>query len=78
VAVFERAGFLVYEDELYVRDADGWRSGSLEEARAARYGERSAGAVLLAELHPVTVAGKLRLAARDVRHRGDARRSTAS
>jgi SAM-dependent methyltransferase len=78
VAVFERAGFLVYEDELYVRDADGWRSGSLEEARAARYGESSAGAVLLAELHPVTVAGKLRLAARDVRHRGDARRSTAS
>ena len=26
IAVFERAGFLVYEDELYVRDDDGWRS----------------------------------------------------
>src|SRR5436305_824446 len=31
VAVFERAGFLVYEDELYVHAADGWRSASLEE-----------------------------------------------
>jgi SAM-dependent methyltransferase len=80
VAVFEREGFLVYEDELYVRTAVGWRSGSLEEARAARYGEGGpgAGAVLLAELHPATVGGKLRLAARDVKHRGDARRSTAS
>lgn len=78
IAMFERAGFLVYEDELYLRDAEGWRSGSLEEARAARYGADGpgAGAVLLAELHPGTVAGKLRLAVRDVRHRDDPRRST--
>jgi O-antigen chain-terminating methyltransferase len=78
IDVFERAGFLVYEDELYVRDADGWRGGSLEEARAARYGSGGpgAGAVLLAELHPDTVGGKLRLAVRDVRHRDDVRRST--
>jgi SAM-dependent methyltransferase len=74
------AGFLVYEDELYRRHADGWRSATLEEARGARYGERGpgAGAVLLAELHPSSVGRKLRLAARDVKHRGDARRSTAS
>jgi len=80
VAVFERAGFLVYEDELYRRHADGWRSATLEEARGARYGERGpgAGAVLLAELHPSSVGRKLRLAARDVKHRGDARRRTAS
>src|SRR3954454_15990378 len=40
IAVFERAGFLVYEDDLYVRSADnGWRSATLEEARDARYGE---------------------------------------
>jgi SAM-dependent methyltransferase len=78
IDAFERAGFLVYEDELYVRDADGWRSAALDEARAARYGSDGpgAGAVLLAELHPDTVGGKLRLAVRDVRHRDDVRRST--
>ena len=78
VTVFERAGFLVYEDELYVRDADGWRSATPGEARRARYGEGGpgAGAVLLAELHPETVGGKLRLAVRDVRHRDAPRRST--
>jgi SAM-dependent methyltransferase len=78
VAVFERAGFLVYEDELYVHGDDGWRSGSLAEARAARYagGGAGAGAVLLAELHPDSLGGKVRLAVRDVRHRGDIRRST--
>src|SRR4051812_7517531 len=78
VAVFERAGFLVYEDELYVRDADGWRSASLEEANGARYGESGpgAGAVLLAELHPETVGGKLLLAVRDARHGDAPRRST--
>jgi O-antigen chain-terminating methyltransferase len=78
VAVFERAGFLVYEDELYRRDADGWRSATLEEARGARYGEGGlgAGAVLLAELHPATVGGKLRLVVRDARHGDAPRRST--
>jgi len=78
VAVFERAGFLVYEDELYARGDDGWRSASLDEARAARYGAGGpgAGAVLLAELHPESVGGKLRLAVRDVRHRDEIRRST--
>jgi len=76
IAVFERAGFLVYEDELYVHGDDGWRSATLDEARAARYGGSSAGAVLLAELHPGTVGGKVRLAVRDVRHRDEIRRST--
>jgi SAM-dependent methyltransferase len=80
VAIFERSGFLVYEDELYVRGADGWQTASLDEARAARYGAGGpgAGAVLLAELHPETVGGKLRLAVRDVRHRDDVRRSTVT
>ena len=76
IAVFERAGFVVYEDELYVRTPDGWRSATLEEARGASYGEHTAGAVLLAELHPSSAGEKLRLAVRDVRHRGDVRRST--
>jgi SAM-dependent methyltransferase len=78
IAVFERGGFLVYEDELYVRSADGWRSATLEEARDASYGESGpgAGAVLLAELHPETVGGKLRLVVRDARHGDAPRRST--
>jgi SAM-dependent methyltransferase len=78
IALFERAGFLVYEDELYVRNADGWRSASLDEGRAARYGSGGpgAGAVLLAELHPDSFGEKMRLAVRDVRHRDEVRRST--
>jgi SAM-dependent methyltransferase len=76
IAVFERAGFLVFEDELYLRDGDGWRTATLAEARAARYGENGAGAVLLAELRPARVAEKLRLAVRDMRHRDAPRRST--
>src|SRR4030088_2842588 len=38
IAVFERSGFLVYEDELYLRAANGWRRASLAEAGAALYG----------------------------------------
>ena len=78
IDVFERAGFVVYEDELYVRAPDGWRTATLDEARHARYGEHTAGAVLLAELHPSSAGEKLRLAVRDVRHRGDIRRSTST
>jgi SAM-dependent methyltransferase len=73
---FERSGFVVYEDELYVRGGDGWHTASLEEARNARYLEHGAGAVLLAELRPGSFGGKMRLAVRDVRHAGEIRRST--
>ena len=75
---FERSGFVVYEDELYVRDGDGWRTASLQEARDAAYLEGGAGAVLLAELRPGSFGGKVRLAVRDVRHAGEIRRSTLS
>jgi hypothetical protein len=78
IDVFERAGFVVYEDELYVHELDGWRTATLAEARAARYGEHHAGAVLLAELHPASVGEKLRLAVRDVRYRDEIRRSTSA
>jgi SAM-dependent methyltransferase len=80
IARFERCGFLVYEDELYARGADGWRTATPADAHAARYGAGGpgAGAVLLAELHPDTVGGKLRLAVRDVRHRDEIRRSTVA
>jgi SAM-dependent methyltransferase len=76
IELFERCGFLVYEDELYLRRADGWRTATLAEAQTARYADHGAGAVLLAELRPGTVGEKLRLAVRDVRHRDVARRST--
>ncbi len=63
-----------------MRAPHGWRTASLAEARAARYnaGGPGAGAVLLAELHPDSFGGKMRLAVRDVRHRDDVRRSTVS
>jgi SAM-dependent methyltransferase len=80
IAVFERAGFIVYEDELYLHAANGWRRASLAEATSARYGAGGpgAGAVLLAELHPDSFGGKMRLAMRDVRHRDEIRRSTVA
>jgi len=80
VALFERCGFLVFEDELYVRGSDGWRSATAAEARTARYGgdeaSPGAGAVLVAELRPRSVGERLRLALRDARHRDAPRRST--
>ncbi len=75
VDLFERAGFFIFEDELYVY-GDGWRTATLDEAREARYEGPGAGAVLLAELRRDTLGGKLRLAVRDVRHRDEVRRST--
>ena len=80
IASFERCGFLVYEDELYVHEADGWRTASPADVSGARYGAAGpgAGAVLLAELHPDTLGGKMRLAVRDVRHRDEIRRSTVA
>jgi SAM-dependent methyltransferase len=80
IALFERCGFLVYEDELYVHEADGWRTATSADASRARYGVGGpgAGAVLLAELHPDTFGGKMRLAVRDVRHRDEIRRSTVA
>ena len=78
IVLFQRAGFVVFEDELYLRDdAEGWRSATLAEVGTAQYrGDDGAGAVLLAELRPSTVGTKLRLAVRDVRHREAPRRST--
>jgi len=73
---FEGAGFLVFEDELYVRNRESWRTATLAEAQDARYGDEGAGAVLLAELRPARLGERVRLAVRDVRHRDVARRST--
>jgi SAM-dependent methyltransferase len=80
IDLFERAGFVVFEDELYVRAADGWRAGTLAEAEQARYGSGGpgAGAVLLAELRPARMREKLRLLVRDARSQGEPRRSTVA
>lgn len=74
---FSRAGFVVFEDELYELGKDGWSSVP-ELTPGVRYGARGPGAsaVLCAELHPGSVSERLRLALRDRRHRGDVRRVT--
>jgi SAM-dependent methyltransferase len=78
VGLFERCGFLVYEDELYLHGEDGWRSATPDEVRGVAYGSTGpgAGAVLLAELRPRTIGARLRLVVRDAKHRDEPRRST--
>ena len=80
IELFERNGFVVFEDELYAHGLDGWRTASLAEAAAARYGTPGpgAGAVLLAELRPSRLSEKIRLAVRDRRLPDEPRRSTAT
>ena len=77
IRLFEDAGFVVFEDELYLHADDGWRTATPAEADAARYGSSGpgAGAVLLAELRPSRLSEKIRLAVRDVRRHGEPRRS---
>jgi hypothetical protein len=74
---FERAGFLVWEDELYELGVDGWRSVT-ELSPGLKYGDRGPGAsaVLCAELRPRRISARLRLAVRDRRYPDDARRAT--
>jgi hypothetical protein len=74
---FERAGFLVFEDELYELTEAGWRSVS-RLSPGLRYGDRGPGAsaVLCAELRPGSVGERIRLAVRDRRHAGEVRRVT--
>jgi O-antigen chain-terminating methyltransferase len=74
---FERAGFLVFEDELYARANERWRSVDAATAAVMKYGEGGpgAGAVLVAELRPARLSQRLRLTVRDARHREVPRRS---
>ena len=78
IALFEPCGFHDYEDELYARGDDGWRTATVAEASAADYRDDGAGAVLLAELRPANFGERARLAVRDVRHRDTPRRSTTA
>jgi SAM-dependent methyltransferase len=77
IARFERAGFLVWEDELYELGADGWRSVP-ELSPGLTYGSLGPGAsaVLCAELRPRHLSARLKLAVRDRRYAGDVRRVT--
>ena len=74
---FERAGFLVFEDELYELTDDGWRSVP-QLSPGLHYGDRGPGAsaVLCAELRARSLGERLRLAVRDRRHGDDVRRVT--
>jgi len=74
---FERAGFVVFEDELYELGEAGWRSVP-QLSPGLRYGDRGPGAsaVLCVELRPGNLGERLRLAVRDRRHRGETRRVT--
>jgi Methyltransferase domain len=74
---FQRAGFLVWEDELYELGSEGWRSVT-ELTPGLKYGDRGPGAsaVLCAELRPSRISARLRLAVRDRRYPDDPRRAT--
>ena len=73
---FERAGLVIWEDELYELGDDGWRSVPALSP-GLRYGERGPGAsaVLCTELRPKSFSATVRLAVRDRRYR-DVRRVT--
>ncbi len=75
---FRDAGFLVFEDELYELTPAGWRSVTLLTP-GLRYGDRGPGAsaVLCAELRRSRIAERLRLWARDRRHRDVTRRAVS-
>ena len=67
VALFRRAGFLVFEHEVYSLGTDGWRAAPNFEPSGVRFVGDHAAAVLCAELHPATLARRAREAARKLR-----------
>ena len=73
---FEAAGCVIWENELYELDSDGWRSVT-GLSPGLGYGDRGPGAsaVLCAELRPRSLAARARLALRDRRYRDEPRRA---
>ncbi len=69
LALFERAGFLVFEHEVYALGEDGWGTAPDFAPAGVRFGETHANAVLCAELHPATLGRRAREAARRLRRR---------
>jgi hypothetical protein len=67
IGLFERAGFVVYEDELYADTPDGWRAVLAADGTAV---------LLCAELRPDRLGTRVRLAFRDRRHPDEPRRAT--
>lgn len=65
--LFERAGFLVFEHEVYELGPDGWRSAPDFDPAGVRFAGDHAGAVLCAELHPATLGRRAREAVRRLR-----------
>jgi hypothetical protein len=62
--LFERAGFVVFEHEVYALGADGWEAAPELEAAGVLFASTHANAVLCAELHPATVRRRARKALR--------------
>ena len=67
LSLFERAGFLVFEHEVYALGADGWRSEPEFDPAGIRFAGDHASAVLCAELHPATLGRRAREAVRRLR-----------
>ncbi|HEV8249046.1 MAG TPA: methyltransferase domain-containing protein [Gaiellaceae bacterium] len=67
LALFERAGFLVFEHETYALGGEGWRSEPGFEPAGVRFAGDHAAAVLCAELHPATLGRRAREALRRLR-----------
>jgi SAM-dependent methyltransferase len=67
LALFERAGFLVFEHEVYALGPDGWYAAPGFEPSGVRFAGEHASAVLCAELHPATLGKRAREALRRLR-----------
>ncbi|MEX0674334.1 MAG: hypothetical protein WD067_06135, partial [Gaiellaceae bacterium] len=66
LSLFEDAGFLVFEHEVYMLTHEGWASEPAFEPAGVRFAGTHAGAVLCAELHPATLRRRAREAVRRV------------
>jgi len=66
LALFEDAGFLVFEHEVYVLTHEGWASEPAFDPAGVRFAGTHASAVLCAELHPATLRRRAREAVRRV------------
>jgi SAM-dependent methyltransferase len=67
IELFEGAGFVVYEDELYVDTPEGWQTAAPTDGATA---------LLCAELRPDRLGTRVRLAFRDRRRPDEPRRAT--
>jgi SAM-dependent methyltransferase len=67
LTLFERAGFLVFEHELYALAAEGWHAAPAFEPAGVRFAGDHASAVLCAELHPATLGMRARQVVRRLR-----------